>query len=204
MLPIALLYYKLMNVWIFLALFCFVILPSSESWAGNQQINKFSLSNVNASALPKKRFVECPADLKRLTDLMLKDLPSYANRVIKRTQTINSTSTRYVIVAGRGEFEPLNLERGEYQPTFAESSQQIFFTTLEREYNRHNTNETQNYHWLFLTETNTGWKVVFMYSRLGSRDSSIPPTPSQESTNSAIGQAVNLWLRDCRAGKIRV
>ncbi|NEQ25417.1 MAG: hypothetical protein F6K28_41395, partial [Microcoleus sp. SIO2G3] len=44
----------------------------------------------------------CPADVNTLTSQLLKDLPSYANRVIQRARRLNRTvdSYSYVLVAG--------------------------------------------------------------------------------------------------------
>jgi hypothetical protein len=143
----------------------------------------------------------CPSDVETLTTLLLKDLPSYANRVIQRTQKLNRDAgfDSYVVLAGRAEFEPLNLPQINYNPNDSEPPQQVFFTTLERHYYQNQKREIQTYHWLFLTETDSGWRMVTMFSRFGGSAQEYPPTPPQESSNGIIGQAVNLWLRDCRS-----
>lgn len=151
---------------------------------------------------------KCPADVEALTLLMLKDLPSYANRVIQRSRrSIKTTSTSsQVLMAGHPEFKPLNLGPGQYTPpgstTELESPKQVFFTTLERQYRGGKASYIQLYHWLFLTQTTDGWRVATMFSRIGS-SSGRPPTPPQESSRGIMGQAVSNWLRDCRAGAIR-
>jgi hypothetical protein len=131
---------------------------------------------------------------------MLKDLPSYANRVIVRAQGNRKDPELldYVIVAGRAEFTPLPLKQNQHTPLFPDTTQQIFFTTLERHYWSGQIVNTQNYHWVFLTQTESGWRLVMMYSQFGSSSSKGFPTPPQESTNGAIGQAIRLWLRDCQ------
>ncbi|NET81986.1 MAG: hypothetical protein F6J94_08545 [Moorea sp. SIO1F2] len=147
--------------------------------------------------------------METLTSLLLKDLPSYANRVIQRARRSDSTldNFSYVIVAGKPEFEPLPLKSFQSttvpNPTDSEALQQIFLTTLERKYFKDKAVELQNYHWLFLTKSSDGWRLVMIFSRIGSVSEGKLPTPPRESTNGVIGQAVKTWLRDCRAGTIR-
>ena len=151
---------------------------------------------------------KCPGDVETLTSLMLKDLPSYANRVLQRSRRSlrRPASASSVLVAGRPEFEPLTLGPGPYTPPASaidlEPPQQVFFTTLERQYRGGKASYMQLYHWLFLTQTPQGWRVATMFSRIGS-SSGRPPTPPQESSKGVVGQAVSIWLRDCRAGAIR-
>ncbi len=153
---------------------------------------------------------KCPADVKTLTSLLLRDLPNYANRVLRRARRLDRAtvdSFSYVIVAGNPEFEPLILGPGEYTPSISASDlelpYQLFFTTLERQYVRGKAIESQHYHWLFLTQTPQGWRLAMMFSRIGSYLPERSPTPPRESSNGVVGQAVNIWLRDCRAGAIR-
>ncbi|WP_287250711.1 pentapeptide repeat-containing protein [Moorena sp. SIO4E2] len=151
----------------------------------------------------------CSVEVETLTSLLLKDLPSYANRVIQRARRSDSTvdNFSYVIVAGKPEFEPLPLKSFQSttvpNPTDSEALQQIFLTTLERKYFKDKAVEFQNYHWLFLTKSSDGWRLVMIFSRIGSVSEGKLPTPPRESTNGVIGQAVKTWLRDCRAGTIR-
>lgn len=147
----------------------------------------------------------CPTDITTLTDWMLKDLPSYANRVIQRTRKPRQSADlfSYVIIAGKPEFEPLKLSQRQYTPVFPDSSQQVFFTTLERQYSSSQAIATQHYHWLFLTQTASGWRLVMVFTQLGHPNQSQPPSPPKETSNGVIGQAISLWLRDCRAGAIR-
>ena len=151
----------------------------------------------------------CSVEVETLTSLLLKDLPSYANRVIQRARRSDSTvdNFSYVIVAGKPEFEPLPLKSFQSttvpNATDSEALQQIFLTTLERKYFKDKAVELQNYHWLFLTKSSDGWRLVMIFSRIGSVSEGKLPTPPRESTNGVIGQAVKTWLRDCRAGTIR-
>lgn len=153
---------------------------------------------------------QCPTEVETLAALMLKDLPSYANRVMQRSRRLSRpyTSKSYVVVAGRAELEPLTLGPGVYTPpaptTDLQPPQQLFFTTLERYYSGGKASYRQLYHWLFLAQTTDGWYLALMYSRIGDApESEQPPTPPYESSEGVVGQAVKTWLRDCRAGAIR-
>jgi hypothetical protein len=163
-------------------------------------------TGLNSQELSSR--IACPADLKTLIELMLPDLPGYANRVIQRSRSVVSPSspvnlTSYVIVTGRAEFEPIPLKNKQYTPFAADSTEQVFFTTLDRQYSRDRATDLQNFYWLFLTPTESGWRLVNLYSQLASLHSGDPPLPSQEVSNGIIGQAIRLWLRDCYAGALR-
>lgn len=150
----------------------------------------------------------CPADVETLTQGLLRDLPGYANRVAHRSLGLNQDLAGFgtVLLAGRAEFQPLDItpltfrNGGGVDP---EPIHQVFFTTLERHYTGLEAVRLEQYHWVFLTEADDGWRLALMFSRLAAGDSSQrPPTPPQESSDGIVGQAVRLWLRDCRAGAI--
>ncbi|MEG4320747.1 MULTISPECIES: hypothetical protein [unclassified Microcoleus] len=71
--------------------------------------------SINASGYSWLARSPCPADLEALVDRLLQDLPSYANRVIVRSNFSPNTNTPpvdalpQIILAGRPEFEPLPL-----------------------------------------------------------------------------------------------
>ena len=184
---------------------------SSSREAGEQKIRSGIPLTATSwdNSLQLATAISCPSDVETLTSLLLHDLPSYANRVMQRSRRPNRTadSFSYVVVAGRPEFEPLTLGPGQYTPPSTgadpEPPQQIFFTTLERQYRGGKTSEIQLYHWLFLTQTTDGWRLAMMFSQIGSSAPERPPTPPRESSKGIVGQAVSLWLRDCRAGAIR-
>jgi len=147
----------------------------------------------------------CPKPIKPLTESLLSDLPGYANRVLQRTKLPSRTqdNSTYFILAGKPEFNPLTENiQGDYTPAVPEAEtpqvEQVFFTTLERQYGQKTVHSVENYHWLFLTKTPQGWRMVFLYSRFGLPDKTHPPTPIQETSNGIIGKAIQLWLRDCR------
>ncbi|WP_261209613.1 hypothetical protein [Laspinema sp. D2d] len=149
----------------------------------------------------------CPADLDLLISQLLPDLPSYANRTIQRSSP--DYVPRFVILAGRPEFQPLPQGPGVNHPPVSrlpgdaeiEGSDpaiaQVFFTTLERHYTATQSVEYQQYHWLFLAQTDQGWRVNQMFSRTAYPAGAIP-TPPRDSSDSEMAQAVRLWLSDCR------
>lgn len=148
-------------------------------------------------------------DLEILTNQLLKDLPSYANRVSQRLRRPKRTFDIYiyVLLAGRPEFAPLTLGPGEYlpsQPTSLETMRQVFITTLERQYTDGKLVELQEYHWLFLTKTDSGWRLAMMFSRTGTYPGGRPPTRPRDSSNGVIAQGIRTWLRDCQAGSVRI
>jgi hypothetical protein len=165
-----------------------------------------SLSNDYADATDYIRpDASCPDDIETLTVLLLRDLPSYANRVSQRARNRERSLNvaGYVLLAGRPEFEPLSLGPGEYTPTAPEDSPtQVFFTTLERQYVAGAAVQFQHYHWLFLTQTESGWRFVLMLSQIGSPPDE-PASPPTDTSNGVIGRAIQIWLRDCRNGDVR-
>ena len=184
--------------------------PSSLNIQSLHVLNKQPIEQVLKSDV-KNNY--CSQEVESLTDILLKELPDYSNRVIQRTQNLNQEGgiSTYIVAAGKGQLEPLDLPQIQYNTVATESTKQIFFTTLERQYITENLTaqlpktrklERETYHWLFLTPTNHGWRMVTMFSRFGSAAQNNLPTPPQESSNGIIGQAIQLWLRDCRAGKI--
>lgn len=159
----------------------------------------------NGIALSEKDSFTCPANIQELTSLLLTDLPGYSNRVIQRTQDLNKSAgvRNYIITASEAEFEPLGLPRLQYDKIDNQDPKQVFFTVLERQYINDKIVDLQTYHWLFLTQTDSGWRTVMMFSRFGDFAANMPPTPPRETTNGIIGQGVKLWLKDCRAGTVR-
>jgi hypothetical protein len=171
---------------------------------------------VWASA-PIRPAIQCPADLTTLTPLLLRDLPSYANRVSQRAYTNFRTADLpgYVILADRPEYAPLSLNpenlnsarssrypQGVASPNTEDQPAQIFFTTLERQYVSGKPVSLQHYHRVFLVETEEGWQLALMFSTIGNYPADQPPTPPQDTSQGVIAQAIRLWLRDCRAGSV--
>ncbi|AFZ30940.1 hypothetical protein Glo7428_2433 [Gloeocapsa sp. PCC 7428] len=152
-----------------------------------------------------KRSPQCQTeDVETLTTQLLPALPSYANRISQRTRRRDAIVDiyTYVIIAGRPEFAPLTLGPGEYTPdveaTNAQQPQQVFITTLERQYIDGKPVELQQFHWLFFTRAEGTWRLAIMFSRTGSYPSQRPVTPPRDSSNGIIAQAIRTWLRDCQ------
>ena len=138
----------------------------------------------------------CPATIEPLIEELLKDLPSYANRAIQRSRTASYPyKATNIVTAGRPEFEPLPLSPDRPVP---EDPRQVFITTLERNHATDKIVEIQHFHWLFLTKTQTGWRLALMFSSIGAGENQ-PPLPPRDSSQGAIAQAIRTWLRDCRA-----
>jgi hypothetical protein len=159
-------------------------------------------SNTTKKAICQKQ------DLETLTTYFLRDLPGYANRATQRARRLSRKVDifPYVLVAGKPEFQPLPLNPGlETGDRYAsEGVEQVFFTTLERQYINSKAVELQQFHRLFLTKTQLGWQVVTMYTQTGEYPSKQPISPPRESSDSAIGQGVKTWFRDCEAGSVKI
>jgi hypothetical protein len=150
----------------------------------------------------------CPQDYEVVVAGLLRDLPSYANLVASRSlgrpaEGAGPTST--VLMASAPDFEPIDLSEQAFGAGLDRTSEirQVFFTTLERQFLDDQVVSLQQFHWLFLVRGEDGWRVALIYSSLGAFPvGERPPTPPQESSHGIIGQAVRLWLRDCRAGAV--
>lgn len=153
--------------------------------------------------------VACPDRLETLVPPLLRDLPSYANRVSQRaylTEYRSIDNPGYVLLAARPEFEPLPLGSNEYKSDATDPGNevsQVFFTTLERQYIDNRAVTLQHYHWLFLTQTSRGWRLVLMRSAIGDVPANEPPTPPRDSSEGVVAQAVRLWLQDCEAQSVQ-
>ena len=166
----------------------------------------YEVSENKADTEDKEDEFTCPDNLKELMSLLLDDLPAYSNRVIQRTQNLNQSAgtKNYIIIASEAEYEPLNLPRIQYNSIDDRDPEQVFFTVLERQYINNRIVEIPTYHWLFLTQTDSGWRMVMMFSRFGNSADNQPPTPPRETSDGIIGRGVRLWLRDCRARTVRL
>ncbi|BAZ14253.1 hypothetical protein NIES4071_60930 [Calothrix sp. NIES-4071] len=148
--------------------------------------------------------------LELITIDLLQDLPSYANRAGQRARrlTRRGDTFSYMLSAGRPEFKPLplnpNVTSDNTTKTLSSGVEQIFFTTLERQYVAKQAVELQEFHWLLLTKTSGGWRKVMMFTQIGSFPVSKVISPPRDSSNGVIAQGVDAWLRDCQAGSVRV
>ncbi|MEM9216782.1 MAG: hypothetical protein AAGD25_20835 [Cyanobacteria bacterium P01_F01_bin.150] len=176
--------------------------------------------------------ISCPTDITALVPLIVRDLPSYANRVSTRAQVSErSFNPRGIVIAAAQAEEDRAVSallNTSINPSIASTNtpstleQELelsleqmldthqlipfFFTTLERQYVGDHAVRLQHYHWAFLSQTTqkeeSQWHLAFMFSRLGDYPAEQPAAPPRESRQGSIGQALQLWLRDCNAGSI--
>ena len=150
---------------------------------------------------------DCPEDLPLVTAGLLRDLPSYANRILARHWNLDNLDDGFstVIIAGQPDLtplEPIAFSVPLPQAIADDTVHQVFFTTWERQYTATDYVDLENYHWLFLSQAEDGWRMTLLFSRLATAAGGRPPTPPRESSQGIVGQAVRLWLRDCRAGAV--
>jgi hypothetical protein len=143
--------------------------------------------------------IQCPREISALVARMLQDLPSYATRVRTRADIRKS----FIVLAARPEYEPLPLS---ILPEAPAQNQQIFFTTLQRRYERDRIVYLQEYHWLFLTQSPNDWQFSMLYSTFGPYPATPdqPPQPPRNSSEGSTAVAIRDWLDDCRAGQLPI
>ncbi|MFM1841738.1 MAG: hypothetical protein RLZZ490_471 [Cyanobacteriota bacterium] len=144
----------------------------------------------------------CSQPLTTLIPQLLTDLPSYTNRVTQRAQMfdLEIPLDTYILIVGNADFDPLPLPQQQWQPTVKNTTQQVFFTTLEREYTQQRAIERQNFYWAFFVQTRQGWQLAVLYQQLGGESPNSPTSPRRDASTGSIAQGINLWLRDCQAG----
>jgi hypothetical protein len=152
--------------------------------------------------IPIQGRASCPTQVEPLANLLVRDLPSYANRAaLKNRKRSDVPGMSQVIVASQPTLEALDLP-GQGQRTDP-NLHQLFITTLERQTFQKKNSEFQQYHWIFLVQTRQGWKLSQSFTRISSYPLTNKVSPTRESSQSTIGQAIKTWLRDCQAGAIR-
>lgn len=146
----------------------------------------------------------CSQPLDTLIPPLLADLPSYTNRVGQRAQIFDFEIPldTYILIAGNADFDPLPLPlpQQQWQPTVTNTTEQVFFTTLEREYTDQRAIERQNFYWAFFVQTQRGWQLAVLYQQLGGESPYSPTASRRDASTGGIAQGINLWLRDCHAG----
>jgi hypothetical protein len=148
---------------------------------------------------------QCPSDLETLIPVLLDDLPSYANRVIQRSRLTERQDdiSGYILLTSAPNFDPLPLAASELTAPTDSNVQQLFFTTLERQYGISGFRRIQAHHWLFMVPTQQGWQLALMQTSIQNYPSSnLAPEPPRDSSNGVVAQAIRLWLRDCQAGAL--
>lgn len=140
----------------------------------------------------------CPVELQTLVDQMLPDLPSYTNRVIeRRSNSREFERDTSVLIAGQlDELEPLPFNVNLDYPN---ETYLVYLKTWERQYYDNKIIRFQKYHWLFLRKSASGWELEKMFSKSSSYPRYGFYSLPGETTESAIAQAIRLWLRDCQA-----
>lgn len=173
----------------------------------NQTVNK----KRNIPLYEQGRYLCSSQKIETITTYLLRDLPNYSNRASQRARRLSrkGDTFSYMVAAGRPEFVPLplnpNSASSDPTKTLSEGVEQVFFTTLERGYTAGKAVELQQFHWLLLTKTNSGWRKVMMFTQTGSFPVMKQPTsPPRDSSDGTVGQAVDTWLRDCEAGSVRM
>lgn len=186
-----------------------VLLPPAWGKTGLGTGDRTITPPTKTRTTPSRPKYQCPTDIRDLTAALIRDLPSYANRVIVRNKRRQDLSTAgSVILAGRAEFEPLPVQPGPTQPGESAPSpdgslQQVFLTTLERQNSPTQIVEFQQFHWLFFVQTRYGWQLSQSFTRTSSYPAGKVITPPRESSQAPIAQAIQIWLRDCNARAIR-
>ncbi len=148
---------------------------------------------------------QCPATLPSLTTLLIRDLPSYANRATQRRRQLKDPNYSSYILAGQPSLIPIDITNPEYSPVFPQSPpQQLFISTLEQQFKDRKVTDVQRFHWLFLTYSDRGsWHLALMYSGLGKKNADALLPPPTDSSQTPLGEAVEIWLHDCRTGQIK-
>lgn len=148
----------------------------------------------------------CPQDFTALSALLVRDIPGYTNRILQSSVADIPTAYRpaYVITANQPERTPLDVRDLVYttRTDSGESMQQLFFTTLERQYSALEASSLSHFHWLFLAPGDEGWEMVFMFSAIDAENEVM--LPPRDSSQGSVGQAVRRWLRDCRVNAVLV
>ena len=141
----------------------------------------------------------CPEKVGSISALLVRDLPSYANRAIIRDRSRwEMAELTQVVVASQPELEPIEVPSLKPDPNL----HQVFLTTLERQASAQKIYEFQQFHWIFLVKTRAGWRLVKSFSRTSRYPKGDWITETQDSSQGAIAQGIRTWLRDCAAGSI--
>jgi hypothetical protein len=153
---------------------------------------------------PIRPLTTCPADVEQLTRALLRDLPEYINRISH--QQGGSQSQRYAIAASKANLNPLPITYSGSPKSPDSQLHQVFFTVLERQYETQRRADAQRHHWMILAYSpRTGWQLATLYSRSTPYPAdNQTPSAMQETSQEVVGRAIRRWLRDCRAGVIKM
>lgn len=178
------------------------IAPAAPPASPNPEISPSQPAATDATFIRPQ--TSCPQDFDTLSTLLVRDIPGYTNRILQSSVADIPTAYRpaYVVTANPPDRMPLDIKDRVYttNPDTSESLHQLFFTTLERQYSGLDATSISHFHWLFLTPSETGWEMVFMFSAIDTEDAvQLPP---RDSSYGSIAQAVRRWLIDCQANAI--
>lgn len=163
---------------------------------------------VHQQSMPRLGSVPntCPVKSDELSNLLVRDLPSYANRLIQQRRKRNDTLYSSIVTASRPELKPIEVVSREYSTQFPQAAPtQVFITTLENQYTGNRVAQIQQFHWLFIAQTRLGWRLVNIYTRTGGFPiATTLISPPIQSSKTIVGEAIAIWLNDCYLGKIRL
>jgi hypothetical protein len=147
----------------------------------------------------------CPVKLDGLTNLLVRDLPGYTNRLIQQRRSRTDKIYSSIVTASMPDLKQIETTSREYPPQFPQAAPtQVFIGTLERQYTGLRSSQLQQFHWLFLAQTKMGWRLANIYSRTSSFPSANAAiSPPIESSKTVVGEAIRVWLNDCYLGKVR-
>jgi hypothetical protein len=149
--------------------------------------------------------VTCPVKLSSLAELLVRDLPSYGNRIVQQRRKRSDKIYSSIVTASAPELQPLPIVSREYPSQFPQAAPtQVFISTLENQYTGSRSGQIQQFHWLFLAQTRQGWRLANIYTRTGGFPlANNPISPPIESSRTIVGEAIRIWLNDCYLGKLR-
>ncbi|NEZ64040.1 hypothetical protein D0962_14790 [Leptolyngbyaceae cyanobacterium CCMR0082] len=195
----------------FLGSVCIVLSFALGSSPGLAKVSKSSIEQPTFKEEPEsdtpyiRPQASCPQDFAALSTLLIRDIPSYTNRILQSSVADIRSAYRpaYVITASQPDRVPLEIKDRVYTtlPDDGQDLQQLFFTTLERQYSESEAISISHFHWLFLAPDEAGWQMVFMFSAIEAEDENL--LPPRDSSQGSVGQAVQRWLQDCQARAIQ-
>lgn len=168
--------------------------------------SSFQILALDKEISSNKNVNICNEGWENFTQSLTKNIADYGNRIIQSSRiypNLDKFLPTYIVTATIPDTQPLpfnSFASQDFKTSEKQEIKQLFFTTLERQYSHHNRIlEAQNFHWLIFTFTPQGWQLVKAMTIFGYPQSqgNFLLSPPRDTTNGIIGQAVNLWLRDC-------
>ena len=178
-----------------------VCIPGGGNWCDLPVVRLHQKSIPVVASTPQT----CPVKVASLTNLLVRDLPGYTNRLIQQRRNRTDKLYSSIVTASMPELTPIEIVSHEYPDRFPQSaSTQVFIGTLERQYTGLQSTQLQQFYWLFLAQTRMGWRLANIYSRTGGfPTANTAISPPIESSKTVVGEAIRIWLNDCYLGKVR-